>query len=143
MYTYTGGLAGLGKAKVSQDEAKRTIQQIFLEILEREPDYPGAQSMVDCLLSRENDKNFGPGSCNVDDLRTNVLKSQEYRDLQARKAAAVYGAPAPSGSPGSASSSFYPTDGGGGGIMSMTVAGIPIVYLAGGLVVLLMVMKKK
>ncbi|MGH7259945.1 MAG: hypothetical protein ACREI9_04605 [Nitrospiraceae bacterium] len=134
---YTGGL---GAAKYSEAQAKQAVQQVFLEILEREPNYPGVQGYVDCLLERENKKNFGPGSCNVDDLRTMVLQSQEYRDLQARKAAAVYGAPAESGMVTTSGLPFLP--GAEGGIMSMSVGGIPLPILAGGLV-LLMLLKKK
>lgn len=129
-------------AKMSADDAKSIVKQIFLELLEREPDYPGAQGYVDGLLLRnkadcENKPLETPGQFSPDDVRTMVLSSQEYRDLQARKAAAVYGEP---GGPGaSPAASGYTSD--GGGISTMSVAGIPVVYLGAGLL-LLMLMKR-
>lgn len=93
-------LVGLFKGKPSQEKmtperAKSLVRQISLEILEREPDYPGMQPYVDCLVKREDrslgDARFGAGTCNVDDLRTNMLQSDEYRNLQQKKAAIAYG----------------------------------------------------
>lgn len=140
MYTFTR--AGLGAApKVSRDEAKRVVQNVYLELLLRDPWSPydaGAEGYVNCLTG---------GWCNPDFVRTEVIKAPEYRDKELARAQKVYGA-APGGAvPGS---SFAPSSGdsspyapmGGGGIMSMEVGGIPIVYLAGGLALLMMLKKR-
>jgi len=142
MYTYAR--SGLGAApKVSKDEAKRAVANIYLELLLRDPWNPydaGAEGYVNCLVE---------GWCNTDFVRTEVIKSGEYRDKELARAQKVYAA-APGGALPSGGSSFVPSSGdyspyapmGGGGIMSMEVGGIPIVYLAGGLV-LLMLLKKR
>lgn len=120
-----------GAPKVTEEDAKSAVRQIYLELLEREPD-AGAQGYIDCLYKgAQHDPSRG--WCDVDFIRTELLKSQEYRDLQARKAAAVYGAPAPAA--GFAPGGALPT---GEGISTMTIAGIPIVYLAGGLALLML-----
>jgi len=140
MYTYTR--SGLGAApKISKDEAKRAVANIYLELLLRDPWNPydaGAEGYVNCLVE---------GWCNTDFVRTEVIKSGEYRDKELARAQKVY-ATAPSGAFPSGGSSLVPSSGGyyppmdAGGITSMTVAGIPIVYIAGGLV-LLMLLKKR
>lgn len=147
MYTYTSGLSGLGKAaKISKDEAKRAVQSVYLELLLRDPWNPydaGAEGYVNCLTE---------GWCDVDFVRTELIKSAEYRDKELARATKVYAAAAAPGGaipgsslvPSSGSSfgapGYAPVD--GGGIMSMTVAGIPIVYLAGGLVLFMMLKKR-
>lgn len=133
------------KPKVTREEAKRAVQAIYLELLSRDPWDPydaGAEGYVNCLVE---------GWCDVDFVRTEVLKAPEYRDVEMRRAAQVYGL-----APGaSAGISPVPTVGGGlapslapvggplapaGGIPS-EVFGIPIVYLIGG-VALLMLMRR-
>lgn len=123
--------------KLTEVDAKAAIRQLFLEILEREPDYPANQPRVDCLLRREDkslgQERFGPGTCNIDDLRTELLQSPEYKDLQMKKAAAVY-------APGGTSAAF-PYSGAGdiGGALSGGIGGIPFTWIAVGLgLVLLM-----
>lgn len=147
MYTYTSGLgaspadsrpAVSGKATArATEEAKRTVQNIYLELLLRDPwnkaTYDaGAEGYVNCLVD---------GWCDTDFVRTEVIKSPEYADKEMARAQRVYapGGAVPSSAPGGYSS-FAPMD--WGGIMSMSVAGIPIVYLAGGLVLLMMLKKK-
>lgn len=131
MYAYA---SGLGKApKVSQEEAKRAVQAIYLELFLRDPWNPydaGAEGYVKCLTE---------GWCTTDYVRTEALNSPEYRDKELQRAQKVYGT-APGGAlPSSGAPGYAPMD---GGITSMTIAGIPIVYLAGG-VVLLMLLKKR
>ena len=143
MYTYTR--SGLGAApKISKDEAKRAVQSIYLELLLRDPWNPydaGAEGYANCLVE---------GWCNTDFVRTEVIKSGEYRDKELARAQKVYAA-APGGALPSGGSSLVPSlpSSGGyyppmdaGGITSMTIAGIPVLYLAGGLV-LLMLLKKR
>jgi hypothetical protein len=141
---YTHG-PGLGAApKVSRDEAKRAVQNIYLELLLRDPWSPydaGAEGYVNCLVE---------GWCNTDFVRTEVIKSPEYRDKELARAQQVYGAapaagsslvPSP-GAPSYGSPSYGSPMAMDGGITSMSIAGIPVVYLAGGLV-LLMLLKKR
>lgn len=153
MYCYSDGL-GLwpfgGGEQMSRADAERVVKQIFLEILEREPsqdslrDPKRAGHYVDCLVKRHDkslgERRFGPGTCSVDDIRTNVLNSEEYRQLQMRKAEAVYGA-APSGS-----DSSLPGAPGGGGVPGFSaLGGIDLSrhwpYILGG-VVLITLLKK-
>jgi hypothetical protein len=139
MYTYR---TGLGAApKVSRDEAKRAVQSIYLELLLRDPWSPydaGAEGYVNCLVE---------GWCNTDFVRTEVIKAPEYRDKELARAQQVYAptsAAASSYVPGASSPSsggYYPPMD-AGGITSMSIAGIPVLYLAGGLV-LLMLLKKR
>lgn len=119
--TAISALRSKGKDKVTSQDAENAVRQIYLELLEREPD-PGSQGFADCLVN---------GSCDVDFVRTEILKSPEYHDLQVRKATAAY---APE-SPG-----YTPTAGGGGSsalpsvssLSSMSIGGIPLPYLVGG-----------
>jgi len=142
MYSY--GRTGLGAApKVSRDEAKRVVQSIYLELLLRDPWSPydaGAEGYVNCLVE---------GWCNPDFVRTEVIKAPEYRDKELARAQKVYAPPGgaipgsslvPSSSFGARAPDYAPMD--GGGITSMTVAGIPVLYLAGGLVLLMMLKKR-
>jgi hypothetical protein len=138
---------GLGKGpKVSEEEARRVVQTIYQELLLRDPWAPGsvgpggkggkpgydtdtvALSYVNCLVDRW---------CDVDFVRAEVIQSAEYKDKELARARAVYGGPAQSGagttSPGAAS---------GGGLLETTIGGIPLPYLAGGLV-LLMLLKRR
>ena len=133
MYTYT---SGLGKTPaVSQEEAKRAVQAIYQELFLRDPWNPydaGAEGYVKCLTE---------GWCTTDFVRTEALKSDEYRDKELQRAQKVYGT-APGGALPSSGAPGYAAAPSDGGIFGMTVAGIPIVYLAGG-VVLLMLLKKR
>lgn len=125
MYSYARapGLSGLGAKGVSKDVAKTAVQNIYLELLLRDPWNPydaGAEGFVNCLVE---------GWCSTDFVRQEVIKSPEYADKELARAQAVYGA---GGTASSAAMPYSPL----GGIMSMTVAGIPVVYLAGGLLLL-------
>lgn len=121
------------KPKVTKEDAKNAVEQIYLELLERDPWNPydqGAEGYVNCLVE---------GWCNTDFVRTEVLKAPEYRDVQARKAAKVYGTTPPvpmSGAPGAPPPSAF------GDLIPPTIGGIPTAYVAGGLV-LLMLLKRK
>jgi len=132
MYYY-----GLGKApKVSKEEAKRAVQSIYQELLLRDPWNPydaGAEGYVNCLVG---------GWCETDFVRTEVIKSAEYKDKELARAQAVYGAPTQSGMVTTSGLPLLPGTSMGGGIMDMSIAGIPLPYLAGGLV-LLMLLKKR
>lgn len=135
------GLFTKKKPKLTEADAKKAVQQVYLELLEREPDYPGAQGYVDCLIKgAQHDPSRG--WCDVDFIRTELLKSQEYQDLQLRKAQQVYGV-APGAAQGLAPSQgapgYYPPTGGGG--VPGEIFGIPLVYLIG-VVALLMLMKR-
>jgi hypothetical protein len=141
MYSY-GKPSGLGAKGVSKDEAKRAVQNIYLELLLRDPwgtPYDqGAEGYVNCLTE---------GWCNTDFVRTEVIKSSEYKDKELARAQSVYGTGGTASSAAAGgSSAAMPYDASSyapiGGITSMTVAGIPVVYLAGG-VVLLMLLKKR
>lgn len=150
MYVYgraTGLSGGLGASKgVSKDQAKKAVQSIYLELLLRDPWNPydaGAEGYVNCLIE---------GWCSTDFVRQELIKSSEYRDKELQRAQAVYG---PGGSassalvPGSVAASmpygassqagYAPA---GGGILSMTIGGIPVVFLAGG-ALLLSLLKKR
>lgn len=128
-------------SKLTEADAKKLVQQIYLELLEREPD-PGAQGYIDCLIKgaqHDPDK----GWCDVDFIRTELLKSPEYRDLQVRKAQEAYGlapgaAPGLAPSPGAPASGVYPPAGGG---IPGEIFGIPLIYVIGG-VALLMFMRR-
>lgn len=107
-----------GEPKVSQADAEKVVRQTYLELLEREPD-AASQGYVDCLVE---------GWCDVDFIRTEILKSPEYRDVQTRKAVATY---APTNQSG-----FAPTSGGAlpsvSSLASMSIGGIPLPYVVGG-----------
>lgn len=135
------GLFMKKKTKLTEADAKKLVQQIYLELLEREPD-PGAQGYIDCLIKgAQHDPN--KGWCDVDFIRTELLKSPEYRDLQVLKAQQAYGlAPgaAPGlapGAPGALPQGGYPPTGGIPG----EIFGIPLIYVAGA-VALLMLMRR-
>lgn len=110
-----------GKNKVSRTDAEKVVRQTYLELLEREPD-PESEGYVNCLVE---------GWCDVDFVRTEVLKSPEYQDLQIRKATAVYAPEA---------GAYTPTTGGAApslaSFTSMSIGGIPLPYLLGGVLVL-------
>lgn len=125
-------------SKISDADAKSAVQQVYLELLERDPwnpNDPGAMGYVNCLLE---------GWCDVDFIRTEVLKSKEYKDVQMRKAAVVYNpAVAPSGF---GESLFLGGTAPGGGIVetltSGTVAGIPFTWIALGLGLVLLMKRR-
>jgi hypothetical protein len=137
---------GLGKGpKVSEEEARRVVQTIYQELLLRDPWAPGsspggkggkpgydtvALSYVNCLVDRW---------CDVDFVRAEVIQSAEYKEKDLARARAVYGGPAQSGA-GTTSPATSPAS--VGGLMDTTIGGIPLPYLAGGLV-LLMFLKKR
>lgn len=117
------------KPKVTKEQAKTAVQQIYLELLERDPWNPydaGAEGYVNCLVE---------GWCNTDFVRTEVLKAPEYRDVQMRKAAKAYG-PAESGAVTTSGLPLVPGAPSFQSLTSMTVAGIPVVYIVGGIVLL-------
>jgi len=133
------------KPKVMREAAKSAVAQIYLELLGRDPWNPydaGAEGFVNCLVE---------GWCETDFVRTEVLKSSEYRDVEMRRAAQAYGAlpaggalvpaggvPAAALAPGSAAGGLAPFSGGG---IPSTIAGIPLVWLIGG-VALLMLLRR-
>lgn len=85
--------------RVSPEDARNAVQQIYLELLERDPlnPYdPGIEGHADCLVKRQ---------CTVDTIRTGILQGPEFRELQERKAARVYGAAATGAAAGSSPSS--------------------------------------
>lgn len=87
-----GGKLLKKKPKVTEADAKNAVQQVYLELFGRDPWSPydrGAEGYVKCLVE---------GWCDIDFVRTELLKSQEYRDVQTRKAQAVF-APAATGAP--------------------------------------------
>lgn len=139
-----GALKGKGGGKPKEADAKEAVRQIYLELLGREPD-PGAKGYIDCLIKgAQHDPN--KGWCDVDFIRTEILKGSEYRDVEMRKAREAYGlAPGgalpSSGAPGAApyppGAGPYPPAGDAPG----TIFGIPILYVVGG-VALLMLMKR-
>lgn len=122
-----------GKPKVTEADAKKAVQQIYLELLERDPWNPhdaGAMGYVQCLVE---------GWCDTDFVRTEVLKSKEYHDVQQRKAAAAYGA-APGATPSSSSAGVLsPSFGSAFGGLNL---GPYAPYLIGG-VVLLMLLRRR
>jgi hypothetical protein len=137
---------GLGKGpKVSEEEARRVVQSIYQELLLRDPWAPGsvgpagkggkpgydtvALSYVNCLVDRW---------CDVDFVRTEVIQSAEYKEKDLARARAVYGGAPPK--PGAGTTS--PGAASVGGLLETTIGGIPLPYLAGGLV-LLMLLKKR
>lgn len=126
------------KPKVTKDDAKSAVQQIYLELLERDPWNPydkGAEGYVNCLVE---------GWCNIDFVRTEVLKAPEYKDVQTRKAVAAYG-PTQSGSVTTSGLPAVPGSAGGFNLSTLTamqVGGIPVLYLAGGLVVFSLLRRK-
>ena len=86
-----GALKGKKKPKVTREDAESAVRQVYLELLERDPFDPvdpGAEGYVTCLLE---------GWCDVDFVRTEVLKSPEFRNLQTRKAQAAFATPAQAG----------------------------------------------
>jgi hypothetical protein len=131
---------GLGaEPTVSREEAKRAVRSIYLELLLRDPWDPydaAAEGYVNCLTGT-------PWRCDIDFVRTEVIASPEYKDKELARARAVYGAPVQSGVV--TTSGLPPLPGAapaGGGIMEMSIGGIPLPYLAGGLV-LLMLLKRR
>ncbi len=128
---------GLGAApRISQKEAKRAVQTVYLELLLRDPWSPhdeGAMGYVNCLVE---------GWCDVDFVRTELIRSQEYKDKELARAQRVYGALTESGMVTTSGLPALPSSPMGGGILGMSVGGIPLPYLAGGLV-LLMLLKKR
>jgi hypothetical protein len=142
MYAYTSGLGASvaeTKARLSAEvraraaeQAKRTVQTLFLELLLRDPfaqgpeQTAGAMGYVNCLAE---------GSCDVDFVRSELIRSAEYKDKELARARAVYGGPAKPGAGTTSPASV-------GGLLETTIGGIPLPYLAGGLV-LLMLLKRR
>ena len=115
---------GLGAKGVKRSDAKKAVQQIYLELLLRDPFDPydfGAKGKVDCLVE---------GWCDVDFLRTEVLKSDEFRALQEKMASQTREQAQATLSPG-----FV------GGLPS-AIAGVPLPYIIGGVALLLLVRKR-
>jgi hypothetical protein len=78
------------------------------------------------------------GSCDVDFVRSELIRSAEYKEKDLARARAVYGGAPPK--PGAGTTS--PGAASVGGLLETTIGGIPLPYLAGGLV-LLMLLKKR
>lgn len=125
MYTYARGLGAA--PKIPRDEAKRVVQAIYVELLLRDPWDPydsGAEGYVNCFVE---------GRCTTDSVRIEIIKSREFRDKELQRMQNAYATPP--ASPGAPSPDA--------GVMALTVGGIPVVYLAGALVVLVMLLKRR
>jgi len=135
MYGLGKGAAADLRRRGQEEEAKRVVRSIFLEFLLRDPfaegpeQTKGAMGYVNCLVE---------GWCDADFVRTEILGSQEYKDKELARARAVYGGAPPK--PGAGTTS--PGAASVGGLLETTIGGIPLPYLAGGLV-LLMLLKKR
>lgn len=128
---------GLGKkAAVSKDEAKRTVQAIYQELLLRDPWNPydaGAEGYVNCLVE---------GWCTPDFVRTEVIKAPEYAEKELQRAQAVYASGAPAGASPS-SGGYAPAMSSFAGGIPSSIGGIPIVALVGGLALLMLLKGKR
>lgn len=140
----TFGLVGGGK-KFSESEARSAVQQIYLELLGREPDYPAAQGYVDCAREGKNCPTLSGGKKippdeRIVDIRTHILRSPERADFQRRQLSAEMteftstagGDTSALASPGSFSFAEIPSE----------VGGIPIAYFVGGFALLLLLKKR-
>jgi len=124
----TFGIAGGG---VKREDAVGAVNQIYLELLERPAiGDSGSVGFVDCLMS---------GECDVDFVRTEVLSSPEFRTLQesrVRKELEARQATTPSMAPGVTLPGLVAR-------LPSSVAGIPLMYIIGGGVAALLLLKKR
>lgn len=135
MYT-SSGLGGwleiltfglLGNSDIKRKDADSAVNQIYLELLERPSiDDPGSEGFVRCLMTRE---------CNVDFVRTEVLSSPEFRALQEGRVRRELEAR-------TSRVSDVTFSGLVAGLPS-SVAGIPLMYIVGGVAALLLLKKKR
>lgn len=124
----TFGLLGRDKG-VKRSDAEKAVQQIYLELLLRDPlnpRDPGMKGFVNCLVA---------GWCDVDFVRTEILKSPEFRELQEKlvtqelERAKQFS--------GSSTFAF------GLPALPSVVAGVPLPVIIGGVVLLFLMMKKR
>ena len=118
---------GLGTKGVKRADAKKAVQQIYLELLLRDSLDPwdsGAAGYINCLVD---------GWCDVDFIRTEVLRSDEFRTLQGKMAMQQRGQAREQVRQAAVSSAFE---------IPSAIAGVPLPYIIGGVALLLLARKR-
>ena len=146
----TFGLAG-GKS-VSESDARAAVNEMYLELLGR-PLESGPSAYVECLTKGycdfARDSQFWDGKgvkpeSRVDAIRTHVMSSPEYRrrvETVITKSFEDVRAQSVSGGGSFSSGSMESFSMTGGGIPS-DIGGIPLVYLIGGLAVVMLLKRR-